>query len=62
MKKNKKIEICEECKYQVDYLDEDKWGKVCGKCGTDMSKYKGFLSYDDFIQSLTKIKKEDNGI
>lgn len=30
---------CSECDYLVQYLDEDKWGKVCGKCGRDMSVF-----------------------
>ena len=34
---------CDECDYQINYMDENKWPNICGKCGIDMVKYKGLI-------------------
>ena len=49
-----KEEHCSNCEYLVDYLDEDKWGEVCGKCGKPMSRMVDFISYEEYLKSLKK--------
>ena len=34
---------CDECDYQINYMDENSWPNICGKCGIDMVKYKGLI-------------------
>lgn len=43
---------CEECKFQVDYMDEDKWPEKCGHCGESMADKRGFISWDEYKKSL----------